>query len=126
MAGSLKKPGRRHGLRRTGAGRFVQVSFTVAGRAEARRIARVLVDERLAACVQITGPIESRYHWQGRTETAQERLCLAKTSRRLYPQLEARIRELHSYQVPEIVALPIAAGSRDYLGWLAQELIPKG
>jgi periplasmic divalent cation tolerance protein len=75
----------------------------------------------LAACVQITGPATSVYRWQGKVESSQEWLCIIKTQASGYPAVEAAIRELHTYQVPEIVAVPIVAGSAEYLAWLRQE-----
>ena len=88
---------------------------------EARRIAKALVERRLAACVNaITAPVDSVYRWKGKIETAKEYLLLIKTSRTRFAAVEREIRELHSYEVPEIIALPILAGSRDYLSWLGQ------
>lgn len=100
----------------------IQVLTAAASREEAERIARMLVEGRLAACVQVVGPIASTYRWQGAIETSQEWLCLAKSHGELYEQIEKAIRGIHSYQVPEILAVPIAAGSSDYLGWLDQEV----
>jgi periplasmic divalent cation tolerance protein len=102
----------------------VQIVTTAPSQAAARRIARTLVDRRLAACVQIVGPIESIYRWQGRVETAREWLCLIKTSRARFREASATIEELHPYDTPEIVALPITAGSRRYLDWLAASVRP--
>ncbi len=101
---------------------FLQVLTTTGSRADAEAIARALVERRLAGCVQVIGPIHSTYWWQGEIETAEEYLCLVKSSREAYPALEAAIQELHPYETPEIVALPIAAGSRAYLSWLQGEL----
>ena len=101
---------------------WLQVATTTAQKQDAERIASALVDERLAACVQIVGPITSTYRWQGRVETSQEWLCLIKTSREEYAAVEAAIVKLHPYDVPEIVATPIVAGSRSYLDWLRSEL----
>jgi periplasmic divalent cation tolerance protein len=101
---------------------FVQVLTTVSSRQAAQRIADQLVRERLAACVQIVGPITSTYRWKGRVETAREWLCLVKTGKNLYRRVESAIRGVHPYEVPEIVALPVVAGSRAYLGWLDREL----
>ena len=70
---------------------------------------------------QVTGPITSTYRWQGKIETAEEWQCWAKSRRDLYPQIEQAIRRLHPYQVPEILAMPILAGSADYLAWLEAE-----
>lgn len=101
---------------------FVQVLTTVGSREEAEGIARALVENRLAACVQVVGPISSSYRWQGEMETAEEWQCLAKTRRDLYPEVERAVRLLHSYEVPEIIATPIIAGSADYLEWLDENL----
>jgi periplasmic divalent cation tolerance protein len=106
--------------------RFVQVSTTFANRRDATGVARALVDRRLAACVQVIGPIESVYRWQGRVESAREWLCLVKTTRAHYPRLAAAVRELHPYETPELVAVPIAAGSRGYLDWLSSSVSSSG
>jgi periplasmic divalent cation tolerance protein len=95
---------------------------TVPTRALARRIARELVRARLAACVQVWGPVESTYWWQGKQETGREWLCLVKTTRTRYNALVHRLGALHPYDTPEILALPVAAGSRKYLRWLASEV----
>jgi len=105
---------------------YIQVVTTTASREDAERIARVLVEERLAACVQVIGPISSMYRWQGAIETSQEWLCLAKSRRELYDAIEKAIRRAHPYQVPEILAVPVVAGSADYLAWLDQEVRKTG
>ncbi len=99
----------------------IQVLTTTSSREEAERIARTLVEDRLAACVQVLGPIASTYRWQGAIETSQEWLCLAKSRRELYDAIEKAIRRIHSYQVPEILAVPVVAGSADYLAWVDQK-----
>ena len=95
------------------------VFTTCANREEASRIARVVVEERLAACVQIVGDIQSVYHWQGAIEESREVLVLIKSLVASFEDLQARITGLHSYETPEIVAIPILAGAKDYLAWLA-------
>ncbi|HEY8106630.1 MAG TPA: divalent-cation tolerance protein CutA [Gemmatimonadales bacterium] len=95
-----------------------QVTTAVDSREAAERLGALLVEARLAACAQITGPIVSIYRWQGRVEHATEWLCLLKTTVSRMPDLEARIRAEHSYQVPEIVAVPIVAGDPAYLAWI--------
>ena len=85
---------------------------------EARKIARVLVEERLAACANVLPGVESIYRWQGAVETAAEVLVMFKTNIDRYYRLEARLRELHSYEVPEIIALPVQVGSLPYLRWV--------
>jgi periplasmic divalent cation tolerance protein len=102
----------------------IQVFTTAASQDEAARIARMLVEERLAACVQVLGPITSTYRWQGAIQTGQEWLCIAKTTRGLYGEVERAIRQAHSYDVPEILAVKVAAGSADYLAWLGGEVKP--
>jgi len=104
---------------------YIQVVTTIERREEAERIARTLVEERLAACVQVVGPIHSTYRWHGAIETAQEWQCWAKSRRDLYEQIEAAIRRLHSYEVPEILAVPVLAGSAAYLAWLDGQLGPE-
>jgi periplasmic divalent cation tolerance protein len=101
---------------------YLQVSTTTASDEEARRIGAVLLERRLAACVQVLGPIESHYRWQGEVEQAREWLCLIKTDASRYDELEAAIGELHSYDEPELVATPIVAGSKGYLDWIAESL----
>jgi periplasmic divalent cation tolerance protein len=100
---------------------YVQVVTTAGTRADADAIAQALVEARLAACVQVVGPVTSRYWWEGAVEVAEEWLCLAKTTADRYPQVEVAIRERHRYDEPEIVALPVVAGSRSYLDWVARE-----
>ena len=99
------------------AGLVIALS-TAASPEEARRIATALVDERLAACVNIVDNIHSIYRWQGAIESAAESLMLVKTRANLLPAIELRLRELHSYDVPELVAVPIAQGAQPYLDWL--------
>jgi periplasmic divalent cation tolerance protein len=89
---------------------------------QAESIAHALVERRLAACVQVQGPIRSTYRWQEKVEHAQEWLCVVKTRRHAYERVEAAIRSLHSYDEPEIVAVPIVAGSAGYLAWLQNEV----
>ncbi len=84
----------------------------------AERLARALVEGELAACVQMVAPMTAVYRWQGKVETANEVLLLIKTTRAAYAELEAALKRWHSYQTPEIIALPIAAGAPDYLAWL--------
>ncbi len=103
---------------------FIQVTTTIAERTDADRIAAALLERRLAACVQIGGPITSHYWWQGKRRATQEWTVTAKTHRRLYERVERAVRELHPYEVPEILAVPVVAGSASYLQWLADELEP--
>jgi periplasmic divalent cation tolerance protein len=97
----------------------VVVLVTAGNLKEARKIALELVKSRLAACVNLSGPVESAYEWQGKIEKSRERLLLIKTSRELFPEVQTVIRKLHSYATPEMICLPIIDGSRDYLDWLS-------
>jgi periplasmic divalent cation tolerance protein len=103
----------------------LQVITVAANRDEAQRIAEKLIENHLAACVQVVGPIVSTYRWQGKIEHGDEWLCLVKTTFDRYAEVESTIRSLHSYEVPEIIATPIVAGSADYLNWLRQEVKQK-
>lgn len=100
---------------------YVQVFTTVEKREDADRIAARAVQKRVAACAQILGPIHSLYWWKGRVEEAGEWLCVLKTRRDLFSALEQEIRSLHPYEVPEIIALPIVAGTEAYLNWIDRE-----
>ena len=100
---------------------YIQVTTTTETKEEAQKIALYLVEQKLAACVQISGPISSTYHWKGKVETAEEWRCLIKTQEGLYQELEKAIISLHSYETPEIIAVPIIKGSKEYLCWLDNE-----
>ncbi len=101
---------------------YIQVLTTVEHKTDAEKIAKGLVEKRLAACVQILGPITSYYHWQWIMDSAVEYLCLIKSRADLFTELEVEITSQHPYEVPEILATPITEGSKDYLNWLAAEL----
>jgi len=98
-----------------------QVSTTLQSEEAAAYMAAALVNERLAACVQVLGPLRSTYRWEGAVEQATEWLCLAKTVEARLPALLARVRALHGYAQPEIVATPIADGDPGYLDWVRRE-----
>lgn len=100
----------------------VQVLTTAGSEREAERIAAVLVEQRLAACVQISGPVLSLYRWQGEIEREREWQCLAKTTRARFEAVAAAIAASHSYEEPEIVATPIVAGSPGYLAWIEENV----
>ena len=100
----------------------IQVITAIGTKADAQKIAEEVVSNRLAACAQVIGPITSTYWWQGKMETEEEWLCVMKSCSDVYAALETRIRAAHPYEVAEILAVPIAAGSRDYLAWIAEEL----
>ncbi|MFC1844988.1 divalent-cation tolerance protein CutA [Thermodesulfobacteriota bacterium] len=101
---------------------YIQVLTTLEHKADAEKIAKSLVKKRLAACVQIVGPLTSYFHWQGKLDSAAEYLCLIKSRDDLFAELETEIINLHPYEVPEILAMPITHGNKDYLNWLAAEL----
>jgi periplasmic divalent cation tolerance protein len=100
---------------------FIQISTAIDTQEGAKKIADTLVEKRLAASVQVSGPITSTYWWQGQIEVAQEWVCTAKTRQDLYDAVEQAIRDLHSNVEPEILATPILAGSQGYLSWIARE-----
>jgi periplasmic divalent cation tolerance protein len=99
-------------------GEAVVVLVTAGSEDEAARIAHAVVAERLAACVNVVGPIRSIYRWQDAVEEAREWLMIAKARAADVAALEARIRALHSYDVPEVLALPVSGGAEAYLAWL--------
>lgn len=100
-----------------------RVVLTTAGsNDEARSIAGALVERRLAACVNIVGPIVSLYRWKGKVENSQEWLLIAKTTADLVDALAAAIKELHSYDLPECIALPVEQGSTEYLDWIGESV----
>ena len=101
---------------------FLQVQTTTSSRAEAERISDAVIEKKLAACVQIVGPITSRYRWEGKVNRDEELLLIVKTRRSLFSGLQKRVAELHSYEVPEIIAIDIDRGSRAYLGFLNKNL----
>jgi periplasmic divalent cation tolerance protein len=100
------------------------VFTTTADTAEAEKIARALVERRLAACVNILPQVRAIYRWQGKVEDATEILLIIKTTAAHSPAVRDAIRELHSYDVPECIALPVADGSPDYLKWLTESVQP--
>jgi len=101
------------------------VYVTVSSAAEGERIARALVEERLAACVNRVAGVHSTYRWQGQVEESAEELLLIKTRQELFAVLARRVEELHSYEVPEVIAVPVAAGNDSYLRWLHDRVAPK-
>jgi periplasmic divalent cation tolerance protein len=105
---------------------FIQVFTTTERKEDAERLASTLLESRLAACVQVGGPLVSRYWWKERLETGEEWFCLIKTRRSLYAEVEQRLRAAHPYETPEIIAVPIVEGSGAYLAWLDGSLTPLG
>lgn len=102
----------------------LQVTISAESREQAGALAGTLLDRRLAACVQVVGPVESRYWWEGTLETSTEWLCVVKTTVERYDELEAAVRHVHSYEVPEILAVPVVRGSQAYLRWVDEETGP--
>ncbi|MBL8190734.1 MAG: divalent-cation tolerance protein CutA [Acidobacteria bacterium] len=100
------------------------VLTTTETEADAERLARLLVEAELAACVQVLPRMSSIYRWQGKVEQAGETLLLIKTTREAYARLETAIKQNHSYETPEIIALPVEAGSAEYLNWLEASVRP--
>lgn len=98
-----------------------QVESTTGSHEEAGKIAHALVERRLAACVQVVGPIRSTFRWEGRVQDAEEFLLLCKVPEERLDAATSLIEELHSYDVPEVLAFEVAAGSRPYLDWVAAE-----
>ncbi|MDP6447356.1 MAG: divalent-cation tolerance protein CutA [Pirellulaceae bacterium] len=101
----------------------IQVTTAVSSQDDARRIAGAMVERGLAACAQVSGPVDSVYRWQGQIEAAAEWVCTLKTTARNYDQVEQLILELHPYEVPQVIATPVIGGSSTYLQWLADNLI---
>ncbi len=105
---------------------FLVVYVTVGSPAEADRLAQALVKERLAACVNRIHSVRSVYRWQGQVEQSEEELLIIKTKRNLWEPLKNTVRNLHSYSVPEIIALPVVEGNESYLQWIDDELQEEG
>ena len=102
---------------------YVIVVVTTASKQEAEKIAQRLLKERLIACANIIGPVSSLFHWSGKTEKAEEYLIFVKSRKDLFEKLAETVKALHSYEVPEIIALPIVEGSKEYLDWLDSCLV---
>lgn len=101
---------------------FIQVTTTTAKKTDAAKIANSLLTRKLAACVQISGPVTSIFPWEGKTQISEEWICSIKTRKDLFPAVENLIKEIHPYELPEIVATLIVAGSDQYLDWLSDSL----
>ncbi|MCL2122853.1 MAG: divalent-cation tolerance protein CutA [Desulfovibrionaceae bacterium] len=101
---------------------YLMAYLTATDMDEARRIAKTLVAERLAACVNILGQIESVYHWEGEVQYSGEVALLAKTTEACFDAFAARVRELHSYELPCVVAAPLARGEAAFLGWVGKNV----
>ena len=101
---------------------FIQITTTTGKRHDAEQIASELISRRLAACVQLSGPIVSTFRWQGKVETAEEWVCTIKTASSKFDAVQQVFQQIHPYEVPEIVATPIVGGSEAYLQWLGDQL----
>jgi periplasmic divalent cation tolerance protein len=103
----------------------IVVNITCGNMEEAEKISKALVEEKLVACANILGGIKSIFWWEGKVERSPEVAVTMKTVRNNFDKVAARVRELHSYQVPEIIALPIVEGSKDYLQWIENSVLCK-
>ena len=101
---------------------YVVVLITVGSAEEARKIAGVLLKRRQAACINIISGVDSHFWWRGRLDSAGESLLIVKTKKARLPDVVKSVKKLHSYEVPEIIALPVVGGNRDYLDWLGREV----
>lgn len=110
-------------LKGGGVAEYIQIVTTIDDEEKARKIQSILVEQRAAGCVQVFGPISSCYWWEGKIEHATEWICLAKARAKDYEKVESLIKEHHPYSVPEILAVPISTGNKDYLDWITSETI---
>ena len=102
---------------------YIVIMVTCVSKEEARKISERLLTKRLIACANILPKIESRFWWKGKLDSAAELLVTMKTVRSNFKKIEAQIRRVHSYEVPEIIAVPIVAGSKDYLDWISRTIV---
>ena len=100
---------------------YVVIFITTSSYEEARKIGDALVSQRKAACVNIVPKVNSLFRWKGKIEDAEESLLVVKTRAKLFPDVVSTVKGIHSYEVPEIIALPIIEGNPDYLAWLKEE-----
>lgn len=101
---------------------YIVVLITADDTGEGRRIARALVEERKAACVNIVSGVESIFRWEGKPDEARESLLVVKTKASLLPEVTRMVKEMHSNEVPEIISLPITGGNEDYLNWIGESV----
>jgi periplasmic divalent cation tolerance protein len=101
---------------------YILIMVTSANKKEAENITQKLLEEKLIACANIVGPVSSHFHWAGKAQCAEEFLILMKSRMDLFELICEQITRLHSYEVPEVLALPVVAGSKTYLKWLAASL----
>lgn len=102
--------------------KYIQIFTTTAKKIEAEKIAKVLVGQKLSACVQIIGPLTSVYKWRGKLKKSKEWLCIIKTRQNHYKEIEITIKKIHPYELPEIISTPVIGGSKEYLNWLNSQL----
>lgn len=100
---------------------FIVILVTASSEEEAKKIARSLVEKRLVACVNIIKDVQSIFRWKNKVSEEKELLLIIKTRKKLYKNVEEEVKNIHSYEVPEIIALPIIAGSKEYLYWIDSE-----
>jgi len=101
---------------------YIIVLVTTANKTEAEKISQVLLEEKLIACANIVSPVTSHFHWLGKIDRVEECLLVMKSRMDLFAELSERVKALHGYGVPEVLALPVVAGSEAYLGWLGEVL----
>ncbi len=102
--------------------KYIMALTTTSSEEEAQEISERLVKQGLAACAQVYGPIRSTYLWEGKINKDEEWMCFMKTKEDVYDSLESKIKEIHSYETPEIIAIPILAGNQDYLDWIDENI----
>ncbi len=100
----------------------IVVLVTAKDTVQAKKISKALVDERLVACSNVVKGVQSFFYWEGKMDCAREVLLILKTTKKAFPQIVKRIRNLHSYQTPEIIALPIVCGEKSYLNWITESV----
>ena len=101
---------------------YTLIMVTASSKEEAEKIATTLLERKLIACANILGPVSSRFWWQGKIDSAEEYMIFMKTKRKLFDQVADNVKQLHSYEVPEIIALPIVEGAKPYLEWINSSL----
>ena len=101
---------------------YILVMITTSSREEAEKIAKTLLEKKLIACANIFGPASSRFWWQGKIDEAEEYVVFMKTEERLFEEVAKHVKRLHSYEIPEIIALPIVKGFKPYLEWISNNL----
>ena len=102
--------------------KYIQIITSIEKKEDAEKLVKVLIERRLAGCAQVIGPVVSIYWWNDNITKAEEWLCFIKSRKDLYKEIEKIIKEINQYEIPEIIALPIIGGSKEYLNWLCDEL----